>query len=60
MNDREQTHRKAQQFFEELWQRGDHWELESSDYERARLDAQSSSTSCGRTRRNEKAAPTPH
>lgn len=38
MSEREETHRKALQFFEELWQRGDHWELDSSEYERARLD----------------------
>src|SRR5687767_8260034 len=30
---------RAQKFFEDLWQRGDYWELETSAYERERHDA---------------------
>jgi SAM-dependent methyltransferase len=36
MNDREQTAAKARSFFNDLWSRGDFWELESSEFERAR------------------------
>jgi predicted TPR repeat methyltransferase len=38
VSERDEIHRKAVQFFDDLWKRGDHWELESSNYERARLD----------------------
>jgi len=38
MNDRESTHQKALEFFDGLWRGGDHWEFETSEYERARLD----------------------
>ena len=36
MIERELIDQKAQGFFEDLWTRGDFWEFESSDYERAR------------------------
>jgi len=36
MIERELIDQKAQGFFEDLWSRGDFWEFESSDYERAR------------------------
>lgn len=36
MTDREQLGHKAFEFSESLWQRGDFWELESSEFERAR------------------------
>lgn len=36
MTDREQAGQKALEFSENLWKRGDFWELESSEYERAR------------------------
>jgi SAM-dependent methyltransferase len=36
MTDREEAGRKALEFSENLWKRGDFWELESSEYERAR------------------------
>src|ERR1043166_6437465 len=36
MRDRESLHREAQTFFERMWQRGDPWELENSEYEQAR------------------------
>jgi SAM-dependent methyltransferase len=38
VSERDQIHKKAEEFFEGLWKRDDHWELDSSDYERARLD----------------------
>jgi SAM-dependent methyltransferase len=37
MTERELIGHKAQTFFDDLWQRGDHWEFDSSDYERLRL-----------------------
>jgi SAM-dependent methyltransferase len=37
MVERELADRKARTFFEDLWQRGDFWEFESSDYEQARF-----------------------
>lgn len=37
MTERELIGQKAQEFFDGLWQHGDHWEFESSDYERVRL-----------------------
>ena len=36
MTDREATSRRAQAFFEDLWKRGDPWELESSAFEQAK------------------------
>lgn len=36
MNDREEICRKAQSFFNDLWMRGDPWELETSDWEHER------------------------
>jgi 2-polyprenyl-3-methyl-5-hydroxy-6-metoxy-1,4-benzoquinol methylase len=36
MNDREQTCQKAQSFFNDLWTRGDPWELETSNWEQER------------------------
>lgn len=36
MTDREQAGRKAFEFSENLWQRGDFWALETSEFERAR------------------------
>ena len=36
MTDREETCRKAESFFNELWTRGDPWELETSNWERER------------------------
>ena len=36
MIDRERISLKAQSFFDELWARGDPWELETSDFERKR------------------------
>jgi len=38
MADRKLTHEKAQAFFEELWSRGDPWELETSEFEQAKYD----------------------
>jgi 2-polyprenyl-3-methyl-5-hydroxy-6-metoxy-1,4-benzoquinol methylase len=37
MNDRDAAHQKAREFFDRLWSKGDFWEIESSEYERARL-----------------------
>jgi SAM-dependent methyltransferase len=37
---RELAGRRATEFFEALWRQGDFWRLESSDFERARLDRQ--------------------
>lgn len=37
MSDRDAAHKKARQFFDRLWSKGDFWEIESSEYERARL-----------------------
>jgi SAM-dependent methyltransferase len=37
VSDREAAHRKAREFFDRLWSKGDFWELETSEYERARL-----------------------
>jgi SAM-dependent methyltransferase len=36
MTERELISRKAQSFFEELWQRGDPWEFETSEFEQRR------------------------
>jgi 2-polyprenyl-3-methyl-5-hydroxy-6-metoxy-1,4-benzoquinol methylase len=36
MTERERISSKAQSFFDDLWARGDPWELETSDFERAR------------------------
>ncbi|HEY7321096.1 MAG TPA: SAM-dependent methyltransferase [Candidatus Binatia bacterium] len=36
MDDREQIRRKAESFFNDLWLRGDPWELETSDWEHQR------------------------
>jgi len=36
MNDPEQTRRKAQSFFNDLWMRGDPWELETSSWKHER------------------------
>jgi SAM-dependent methyltransferase len=36
MTDRESINRKMQSFFEELWQRGDPWDLETSEFEQRR------------------------
>jgi SAM-dependent methyltransferase len=38
VSERDEVHRKAQAFFEDLWRRGDPWELEASGYERARTE----------------------
>jgi SAM-dependent methyltransferase len=37
MSEQQPIGQRAQEFFEDLWQGGDFWEFESSDYERARL-----------------------
>ena len=37
MTDREKAGQKALEFSENLWKRGDFWEFETSDYERARF-----------------------
>jgi SAM-dependent methyltransferase len=37
MSEQQPIGQKAQEFFEDLWQEGDFWEFESSDYEQARL-----------------------
>jgi predicted TPR repeat methyltransferase len=36
MNDRDQAGREIEEFFEKLWQQGDYWNFESSEYERGR------------------------
>ena len=36
MTERKQTDEKARAFFEDLWKRGDPWELESSEFEQAK------------------------
>lgn len=36
MSEREEPGRKIRAFFEDLWQRGDHWDLETSEFEQAR------------------------
>jgi 2-polyprenyl-3-methyl-5-hydroxy-6-metoxy-1,4-benzoquinol methylase len=36
MTEREQIYHKAQTFFDDLWMRGDPWELETSDFEHER------------------------
>ncbi|MGH7796470.1 MAG: SAM-dependent methyltransferase [Candidatus Binatia bacterium] len=36
MSERESISRKAQSFFEELWQRGDPWDLQTSEFEQRR------------------------
>jgi predicted TPR repeat methyltransferase len=36
LNERERAGRKASTFFDDLWQHGDPWELETSDFEQAR------------------------
>jgi SAM-dependent methyltransferase len=39
-NQRKQIDRKAEIFFEDLWKQGDPWNLETSDYERAKYERQ--------------------
>ncbi len=36
MNEREILSQKAQAFFEDLWNRGDPWDLEGSEFERSK------------------------
>ena len=36
MSERDALHRQAERFFDDLWQRGDPWELSESEYEQAR------------------------
>jgi len=36
--ERKRSHEKAESFFEDLWRRGDPWELESSEFEQAKYD----------------------
>jgi SAM-dependent methyltransferase len=38
MVDRKLSNEKAQSFFEELWKRGDPWDLETSEFEHAKYD----------------------
>jgi SAM-dependent methyltransferase len=38
MNQRTRINEKAQAFFEELWNRGDPWDLETSEFEQAKYD----------------------
>ena len=38
MSDRKINHEKAESFFEEMWKRGDPWELETSDFEKAKYE----------------------
>jgi predicted TPR repeat methyltransferase len=38
MNQRTKTDEKARAFFEELWNRGDPWDLETSEFEQAKYD----------------------
>jgi ubiquinone/menaquinone biosynthesis C-methylase UbiE len=38
MVDRKLSNEKAQSFFEELWKRGDPWDLETSEFEQAKYD----------------------
>ncbi len=40
MSQREVIHQKAQAFFEDLWKRGDFWELEGSEFEHAKYARQ--------------------
>src|SRR5713101_5687892 len=40
MSQGEVIHQKAQAFFEDLWKRGDFWELESSEFEQAKYARQ--------------------
>jgi predicted TPR repeat methyltransferase len=40
MTDREAIHHKARSFFESLWQQGDYWTLESSEFEQAKYSSQ--------------------
>ena len=37
MNERQLIGQKAQEFCEDLWQRGDFWNFENSAYERAQV-----------------------
>ena len=37
MTEREQISSKARSFFDELWQRGDPWDFETSDFEHQRF-----------------------
>jgi SAM-dependent methyltransferase len=39
-NNRKNLDRKAESFFEELWKQGDPWKLETSEFERAKYDAE--------------------
>jgi predicted TPR repeat methyltransferase len=38
MSQRDTENEKARAFFEEIWQRPDHWEFDTSSFERARLE----------------------
>jgi SAM-dependent methyltransferase len=38
MDERNAANERARQFFESLWKRGDPWELETSEFERAKYD----------------------
>jgi SAM-dependent methyltransferase len=40
MSQRAAVHQKAESFFEDLWKRGDFWELESSEFEQAKYARQ--------------------
>jgi SAM-dependent methyltransferase len=37
MTERQEVDAQAREFFQELWMRGDHWDFESSEYEKTRL-----------------------
>jgi SAM-dependent methyltransferase len=37
MTERQEVDAQAREFFQELWMRGDHWDFESSEYEKIRL-----------------------
>jgi predicted TPR repeat methyltransferase len=40
MTERNQIDQKAREFFEELWNRGDPWELDSSEFEQVKYESQ--------------------
>ena len=48
MNDAKAVHEKARAFFENLWQHGDPWELERSEFEQAKYDREISLLGNGR------------
>jgi SAM-dependent methyltransferase len=40
MSEHDVIHRKAEAFFEELWQRGDPWKFDTSEFERAKYESE--------------------